>query len=340
MRPEQLQRYLRYGLMSLAHMTPRKLVNLAAVEWKLASGNPDVSGLSPHTVFVDISNGCNLRCPLCQTGRRKNVQRRNVMTAENYARIIEPVKDRLLQVFLFNWGEPFLNPSIYDILRYNADNNIASIVSSNLNLPLNAQRLVESGCDYLIVSADGATQEVYEKYRVGGSLQAVSDNVTAIVAAKKRAGRSNPVIEWQCLVSSHNEHLLGDVRAHARNLGANVVRFANLNFFSADEEASATGEWLPANPRYRSLAPSPPKPGAKRKPCFWLWRIALVNSDGGLTPCCLYDIPNWAEAGEGGLPAAWNSLPFKEARERSLASPPPHANSSICDRCTASFIYK
>jgi MoaA/NifB/PqqE/SkfB family radical SAM enzyme len=342
MRTEQLQRIFHYVAMSFRHATIKKLANWVSVESKLASNNPDLTGLSPYLLFVDISYACNLKCPLCQMGRRETVQRENRMTLANYTKIISPVIDKLFQVFLYNWGEPFLNPAIYDIIRFNTDHNIATIVSSNLNMPVDASRLVESGCDYLIASADGATQEVYEKYRVGGSLQKVTNAIRMISDEKRKRNTRFPIIEWQCLVSRHNESTLDTIHDLAIEVGANIVRFANLNFYSVGDNPGIAKEWFPSDPRYESLVPQESSDSLKnreRKPCFWLWRSAIVNADGGLTPCCLYDVPSWANAIDSNIVDAWNSPLFREARERSLKN---HAktNSLICDRCTAPFIFK
>jgi MoaA/NifB/PqqE/SkfB family radical SAM enzyme len=339
MRKEQLMRYIRYAGMSLRRLTLARLCNLLGIEWRLLTNNPDVSGRSPYVLFVDISNACNLRCPLCQMGQRKAVVRSNRMTKETYARVVGPVANRAIISFLFNWGEPFLNPDLYDIIAFNTTHGIATVVSSNLNLPIDARRLVESGCNFLVVSADGATQEVYEKYRVGGNLETVVANVEKIAAAKKLCKSKFPHIEWQCLVSRHNESTLKAVETLALKSGADSVRFANLNFYSSAAQEQAAREWLPANPSFNSLAPRSIGPNARRRPCFWLWRTALVNPDGGLTPCCLYDIPNWADSLQAGLAAAWNAPLFREARERSIENP-EKKNTIICDTCTAPHIYR
>lgn len=343
MRREQLQRYRRYLATYLRHATPRKLLNLVRVETRLRGNNPAMHGLAPYFLFVDISNACNLRCPLCQMGRRRTIPRSNRIDIHAYRSLVEPLKSHLFQVFLYNWGEPFLNRDIYEMLSFTSQNNIGTVVSSNLNTPIDASRLVDSGLEYLIVSGDGVTQEVYGTYRVGGDIEKVRANLAAIAEAKRRTGSRYPFIEWQCLVTRHNESHLDRIRTEARRMGADTVRFANLNFFSAEDASAAEEKWLPLNPAYRSFTSR--KTAAKvkrgiRKPCFWLWRTAIVGPDGEVLPCCLYDIKGWGNALDEHVLTVWNNATYREARQRSLNDPKLRTSELICDRCTAPFIYR
>ena len=192
MRREQLQRYQKYLLIYLRHSSLKKILNLFKIESRLYSNNPDLKGLYPHFLDIEISNTCNLHCPLCQMGLRQTINRENIMNLENYKKIVTPLRDYLFQIFLYDWGEPFLNKEIYDIISFNTAHNIGSTVSSNANIPIDPDRLVDSGLDYLIISGDGITQEVYSKYRRGGDITKVFNNVQSIVEAKKKRKTKSP----------------------------------------------------------------------------------------------------------------------------------------------------
>jgi MoaA/NifB/PqqE/SkfB family radical SAM enzyme len=262
------------------------------------------------------------------------------MDEENYRKIIVPLKEYLFQVFLYNWGEPFLNKHIYDIIAFNHSVNVGTVISSHFSLPVDAARLVESALDYLVISGDSHDPKTYETYRVGGKIETVLDNLDHLIEAKKRAGSAKPYIEWQCLVTRHNEHQLADIKRDMYRRGVNLVRFINLNFYSAENPKEAEKIWLPENPEYRQLAPQDgDRSRSERKPCFWLWRTAVVNADGGVTPCCLYDIPSWGSALEGSLLDVWSGEDYTEARLRSNSGS-SRTRSLVCDRCEAPFIFK
>jgi MoaA/NifB/PqqE/SkfB family radical SAM enzyme len=342
-RAEQLYRYRKYLEINLSHLTPTKLANMARVEWRLFRGNPDMRGLSPYNLVVDPSNRCNLRCPLCFAGQRRLVPRQGLMTLENYVRIVEPVKERLLQVFLYNNSEPLLNPEICDIIRWNRANNIGSVLSSNLSLKIQADEIVDSGLEYLVLSVDGATQEVYEQYRVGGRLDLVLENLGRIIEARSRKRARHPFIEWQVLVTSRNEEQLDDIKRLAARMGVDVVRPANLNFYAVDGDRGDTEEaWLPRSERFRAFASEriAVPPGATRRPCFWLWRTAVISANGGVIPCCLFDTADWGNALEEPLAEIWNGETYRGARELGLSSPARRAaEETVCRGCRAPFVW-
>lgn len=343
MRRDQLDRYLQYFYRCFRHLTFKKLVNWLQVEYRLLKNDSSLSDLFPVFLYIDISDKCNLRCPLCQMGQRNTISRENLMSVDNYRKCVTPVKDYLFQIFLYNWGEPFLNKDIYDIIQFNTESNISTVVSTNGNIPIDAEGLVKSGLDYLILSGDGITQEVYSKYRVGGSIDKVFANLQALVAAKIKLRSKYPIIEWQCLVSRYNEHDLAAIRKTVLAKGADRVRYANLNFFSVSDQEQAEKEWLPENRSYRSFESARNKKRRERgvrKPCHWLWRGCVINANGGIMPCCLYDIPDWGNVLQNGILQEWNSQTYQEARDRSKNKPVEWKQVLVCDTCTAPFIFK
>lgn len=321
-------------------MTFKKAWNAFRVELAYRTNSSDVSKLSPYFLFWDVAITCNLKCPLCQTGQRRNVKREQRMTLENYTKAIAPMKDYLFTVNLYNWSEPFLNPGIYDIIEYNRDNNIASYVSSNLNLKIDAERLVKSGLEHLIVSADGIEQEVYEQYRVNGRIDKVIENVKNIVEAKKKFNSKYPTIEWQLLVNKFNESTMEDTRKFVTELGVNEIRFANLNLFSSQDPVADSKKWLPESGPYSFYNEETVKHSGKRKPCFWLWRGSVIAGDGSMLPCCLYDISGWGNSIDGNFLEQWRSGQFEKGRKLSDPKLAEEGSCSLCESCTAPFIFK
>jgi MoaA/NifB/PqqE/SkfB family radical SAM enzyme len=343
MRKEQLQRYKQYFLTYFRRITFQKTINLLKTEFRLFQNNHDLKGLLPYFLFVEISNKCNLSCPLCQMGQRQTISRTSAMNLENYKKLIIPLKNYLFQIFLYDWGEPFLNKDIYDIISVNTRLNIATVVSTNFNLPFNPVRLIESGLEHLIISGDGVTQEVYGSYRKDGMVTTVFKNLESLVKIKREKKSKFPFIEWQCLVTKYNESHLENIKKTALEKGVDYVRFANLNFYSTDGSKDIQQEWLPENPRYRAFETEKNLEKLKRgirRPCFWLWRGPVVNVNGGVTPCCLYDVPDWGNAIQNNLQSVWNNEFFMEARKRSQNNPALKTREIICDQCKAPFVYK
>lgn len=339
---ERFVRYWNYLSICLRHLTLKKLFNLFRIEYRLNRNKTDLAGLSPYILFVEVSNACNLRCPVCVMGRRNLIPRKNLISYDRYISLVSPIKDRLLMTFLYNWAEPFLNPEVYNIIKWNSRSNIGTIISSNLSLPIDAEEIVKSGLDYLVISGDGITQEVYEKYRVGGRLDLVLKNLSDIVAAKRKLRSKRPYIEWQCLVSKYNEFQMGEIESRIRAIGANEVRFASMNFLSLPQDVAAKEEkeWLPENPAFHEFSSANILNAAKagrRKACYWLWRTAVVNTDGSMVPCCLFDVPGWGDAFGEGVLNVWNNKYFNTARGMVDCSQ-REGKGIICSTCTAPFI--
>src|SRR5436190_7909022 len=92
-----------------------------------------------------------------------------------FKRMIDELASNLLYLVFYFQGEPYLNPEFLDMVEYASSKKIYTATSTNAHFlnDENARRTVESGLDRLIISIDGVTQEVYEKYRVGGSVEKV-----------------------------------------------------------------------------------------------------------------------------------------------------------------------
>ena len=166
---------LRFNLLQfLRCSTPRKFANfvLSKVQKWLRR---DCLISMPYRYYIDPTNLCNLRCPLCPTGRMELQRPRGRMNLEDFKRIVDQIAPYAYYVELYNWGEPFLHPQIFDMIRYASERKISVQLSSNLNYfnEEMAEQAVASGLTRLLVSVDGATQETYEKYRCGGRLEVV-----------------------------------------------------------------------------------------------------------------------------------------------------------------------
>ncbi len=125
-------------------------------------------------------------------------------------------------------------------------------------------------------------------------------------------------------------------------MGVDCVRFANINFYSTDENTKIQQEWLPKNPKYRCFEKKDNKKeiGYKNlKPCFWLWRSAVINVNGGITPCCLYDTVDWGNVFNNDFRNEWNNKNYLQARLRSKKTT-NKKRKIICDHCYASFLFK
>ncbi|MBD3413248.1 MAG: radical SAM protein, partial [Candidatus Aminicenantes bacterium] len=124
----------------------------------------------PYMAHVSPSGLCNLRCEVCPT-HDPETKGKGLLPFHTYKKFIDEAGDYLIYIILWSWGEPLLNPDIYKMFHYAEQKGIRTVTSTNFNKfsRKDAQEMVGSGLDALIIAADGTTQESYSKYRRGGN---------------------------------------------------------------------------------------------------------------------------------------------------------------------------
>lgn len=339
-------RYPRHFAALLQHAGPRKTANVLLVEAERLATRRRLRGM-PYYYFVDPCNTCNLKCPLCPTGNGLLDRSRGVLKLADYRTILDKIAPYAVEISLHNWGEPLLNKEIFEITEATSSRGIATNMSTNfcIDKPDLAQRLVESGLEYLIVSLDGVTQEAYQQYRVQGDIELVFHNLRALVEAKRRLRRRTPVIEWQFLVFKHNEHEMDRARELAPRIGVDRLRFRSpglpfgqYKLVGAPAQLAEEDKWMPTDPAYWDL-----HPGRLRKegylwdePCYYLYRSMTINPGGGIAACCIVykERQDFGNLLTDDLGEIWNNPQYqlsrglfaRGARVRSPAG-------TVCDGC-------
>jgi MoaA/NifB/PqqE/SkfB family radical SAM enzyme len=181
--------------------------------------------------MVDPANACQLGCPGCVHSTNQPWVRlydfdwpRETLSVQTYDAFLENFGPFAISAVLYNYGEPLLNKRFHEIVRSSKDWLLYTMTSTNLSMPLhNAQAIVASGLDYMILSIDGTTQSVYEMFRRNGDLALVLENVRKLVSAKRSAGSTTPYLVWQFLTFEHNQHQTEEAIRMAKELGVNQI---------------------------------------------------------------------------------------------------------------------
>ena len=266
------RRLVTLGLTGLPYMTPAKLFNVIRCEREKWQREVRPQAF-PYLAVIDVANICNLRCPYCPTGaRRKSGRAESLIDPLLVKSMLDELGQYLISVNLYNWGEPLLHPQIAAMVRMIHNRRIFTKISTNLNTDKREVLvdLCEAGLDYLTVSFSGASQEVYEHYHRGGDLDVVLENIRYLTAYKRRNNRRRPIIELMYLVFKHNRQEMKAARHMAAELGVESIRwFAGGGPGEAKIDASSSAA--------ASLS---------HNFCHHLWNMVVLNSDGGILPCC------------------------------------------------------
>ncbi len=119
-----------------------------------------------------------------------------------------------------NYGEPLTNPNTPRLIEIAKSYFVQTALSTSLSIGrFDAEAYVRSGLDFMILSIDGATQKVYEKYRKNGNIEVVYRNIENLVRAKRKLRKRTPVLRWQFLAFEHNAHEIPLAFNSAKALG-------------------------------------------------------------------------------------------------------------------------
>jgi len=242
----------------------------------------------PHHIAAEVTNFCNLRCPMCKLGQRSLGRERGLMDFESFRRLLDEITPYVRRISFPWYGEPFTRKDFGRFVRCASDCGMVVHVQTNgtfLN-KCELDYLTECNVRSVSVAIDGLTQETYETYRVGGDLAEIVAGVKRLLALRTERGSRFPErIEMKFLVMSHNEHEVPQVEAFAREVGFDRAKLKAPHVDRCDEGQG----WLPSDPKYRRYEDGfLLKSGRDRQPgCPDLWRSAVISWDGTMGLCCI-----------------------------------------------------
>lgn len=201
----------------------------------------------PISLTLDAASVCQLKCPFCIHGMSSPLKPYTALDWDLFKSLIDELAPYLFHVDLDNWGEPFLNKRLLDMIAYLKSRAIRVRLSTNISLPLTEEFLeqfIRSQPDYVIISIDGFSQETYETYRVQGDFRLAMSNLETLARLRHKLKLEKPRLVWQFLVFSFNEHELPKAYQHAREIGVDFrpsAPYVDLNRHP---------DWLPSLDRY------------------------------------------------------------------------------------------
>jgi sulfatase maturation enzyme AslB (radical SAM superfamily) len=300
-----------------------KILNLLLCKHHLRARSSIVLS-RPFGLAVDPSNVCNLACPGCVHSQHAKEQKifiwgQGMLSEDRLAALLKCYGPCAIHTTFCNYGEPLVNPNTPKYIRQAKNYLMRTMVSTSLSLPhFDAEAYVESGLDFMVVSIDGATQPVYERFRKKGNLDLVLHNLRKLVEAKRRLAMKTPVIAWHYLAFEHNVHEIHLAMETAGNLGANqfttlvpfdvtwddpgihpaAIQPGTVEFGSNDD--SMLKNWNPFpdtldeetieqefEVRWSERAADVVEEAARSgSTCHWLYKSMTMDAGGRIFPCC------------------------------------------------------
>src|SRR5215510_636848 len=188
------------------------------------SGKPMIKGM-PISISFEPTTSCNLRCPECPSGLRSFTRPTGMLSSSLFKSVIDQLAPTLSYLTFYFQGEPFLHPDFLEMVRYASEKGIYTATSTNAHFfkDETSKATIESSLDRLIISIDGTSQDTYQSYRVGGSLEKVIEGTRNILKWKKELNLKTPRVIFQFLVVRQNEQQIPEVYKLADELGVDQV---------------------------------------------------------------------------------------------------------------------
>jgi len=312
----------------------RKILNWVAVEAAIAVKSARPWGL-PTYIQIEPTTICNLGCKYCPVSERTGDEPIGHQDPDMALRLIDELHRTALLVVLWGWGEPFLAPGIYDLIRHARSRDLVVISSTNGHVfakDKHARRVVESGIDKLLVSTSGMSDESYEMSRKG-SFEQPLQGVQNILKWKRKLGVSTPYLSLTLIVTQDNEHEIAEARARAEGLGVDMLNMKRINPATTTE-----GVDLPTDMTLRRFTydGTGVPMVAKENRCRALFHKTTLRWDGRINSCT-FDIHNETTLGDyttDSFKKIWRGPAYRRMRGAFRKN---WRDIPICTRCTYGF---
>jgi len=136
---------------------------------------------APVRVGCEITSACNARCMHCYASFSPDSDE---LTTEEWKRIIDQLHGLHVFGVSFTGGEPLLRSDVEDIVLYAHEKGMRATLATNGSLLTKEriERLKKAGIDAIMLSLDGATPEVHDRFRgIDGLFEKVISTIEYLV---------------------------------------------------------------------------------------------------------------------------------------------------------------
>ena len=289
----------------------------------------------PFNISVEPTTNCNLGCPECPSGLKQFTRPTGNLQWELFQKLVDETHSHLVYLYFYFQGEPYIHPLFLKMVRYASDLGIYTVTSTNAHYltERKARETIESGLSRILISIDGTTQDVYEQYRVGGTLEKVLEGTRLLVEQKRKLNSPTPHIVFQFLVVRPNEHQIEEVYRLAKEIGVDEVKLKTAQIYDY-ENGSDLIPTISKYSRYRQQSDG--KYRIKNKllnQCWKLWHSCVVTWDGKVVPCCFDKDAKYAmgDVSNRTFKQIWENDSYNRFRKSILVS---RSQIDICTNCS------
>jgi MoaA/NifB/PqqE/SkfB family radical SAM enzyme len=149
------------------------------IEGQSASNEDQAGKRRWRLLQVESAIACNLRCVMCPWREiTKNSRNQGIMSPEVWE-AIRPYLSDVISIDFTGGGEPLLQPKLEAWIAEakNAGCETGFLSNGLLLKKDRLKRLLDAGLDWICISMDGATADMYNKIRIGSDFERVCTNI-------------------------------------------------------------------------------------------------------------------------------------------------------------------
>jgi MoaA/NifB/PqqE/SkfB family radical SAM enzyme len=201
----------------------------------------------PVSLILDTTYVCNLTCRMChQNSPDYHIPEQPHIPVEYVKSILDFAKDTE-SIYLLGYGEPFMHPNMYEIIKMLKTNCPKSKVETTTNGVLfnerNIKKLIDSKIDMISVSMDGPDLE-----RGHQKSEVTYKNLRKICEVKKKLNINYPQITIGFILGDDNKDELIPIIEFAKEIEASAVTVDALRVISPQEDWD---DYIIANDPYK-----------------------------------------------------------------------------------------
>lgn len=337
----------------------KKLVNLKTI-----------ISAPPQVFYLGLISHCNLSCNLCpiHSPKLKNKFEGGIMEKKISAKVLSELKKfspSLKLIYLQEYGEPFLYKDLFEIIKEIEEilpNTNIGITSNGTLLNDNLiEKLLKSKISSITFSLDAATEQTYQKIRVGGNFQLVIRNIKKLIAQRKKMNLQTPTIATNFVITRLNLHEIPQYFDLCEMMGVDGIGFVHpFGLFDSDKEdlilplnekeneysrlfLKIKNEIEIAKPNLINRCNIPNiLPNEFITDCSFNGKSSMfINIKGDIYPCCVLaakgqeigsNIKKMGNVCNKSLQEIWDSFEFAEFRENFFKGNLPHPLCKMCPK--------
>ncbi len=232
----------------------------------------------PTTLQIEPTRRCNLNCQICI---RPNLNELTVLLSlEDFGKVLD--SSNLRHVALHGWGEPLLNPELFQMVKYAESKGVSTELTTNATL---LQRNIEK------VFASGLSTIVFGLHK-RENLPVVMPQIQELITRRNRKNLSKPKAYVDIVIYEANRNQIEHLVETAAELSIDAVvlhRVFDIRQADPDTRYISVQDEKMLFKRVKNLARRvklklylPPKPSI---PCRAVKYSIFVTSAGKITPC-------------------------------------------------------